>query len=126
MSSSTFAAVSAANNAAAQAAAHSAKVERCTVEVNSFDSALSTVAQKQSYADCVSTLWPQDLTSGDVLGIKVAIVVLLLSAFLGLLFGWKEDGPLGSLLFGFVFPFVVTVAAGVLGLVGFALYFLFT
>jgi len=124
-SSVTFAAVSAANNAAAQAAAHQAKVERCTVEVSQFVNAGSDIDAKRSFADCVSTLWPDALSSGETTMIKIAIVLMFISLAVGVVLGWREDGVLGSVMFGLLAPTLVAVALAVIALIFVGIGFLF-
>lgn len=60
------------------------KKEICELTVNSFNKNLSTIEQKQGYADCVETLYPQKMGVQDVLGLKIffmtALIIFVLSA----------------------------------------------
>ena len=51
------------------------KKKICKLTVNSFNNKLSTVKQKQGYADCVETLYPQKMNAEHVLGLKILFMV---------------------------------------------------
>mgnify|MGYP003639891732 CR=1 FL=1 len=60
------------------------KKEICELTVNSSNNKLSTIEQKQGYADCVETLYPQKMSVENVLGLKIffmtALIIFVLSA----------------------------------------------
>lgn len=81
---------SAANNAAAQAAANKARVDRCIVFESRFDAAKASAAEKQEYASCVETLYPQPISNEGIWLIKGAIVILILAVVIGGIYGYRE------------------------------------
>ena len=116
--SASFAAVSAANNAMAQAAAQAAKVERCTIEVGQLVNAGSTVEQKLSFADCVNTLWPQAMSESSITMLKVSMALTVIGAIVGAVHGWREDGDFnGAFLFCIVGGGLTATALAVLALI---------
>jgi hypothetical protein len=115
--SAAFAGASAANNAMAQAAAHQAKVERCIVETGAFNPSTASTIQKQSYAECITTLYPNNFTGGEVLVAKVLIAILLIAMVVGAIRGWREDGVGEACLMGFAYAALASVAIGVAFLV---------
>lgn len=120
-------AASAANNAMAQEAAHRARVDRCTVFESRFDVRQASVAEKQEYASCVETLYPQPVTETETYLLKGCVAALLVAMILGAIWGWKEDRDIqGVILFGFTFPLFVGVGMLVIGLILLGIGYLFT
>lgn len=118
---------SAASNAAAQAAAHRARVDRCAVFESRFEVARASVAEKQEYASCVSVLYPSPVSEEGAVFIKVGIVILLVSMVAGLVYGYLQDRNVsGSILFGFLFPLGAAMAIFVIFLVAAGVTFLFS
>lgn len=74
------AAVSAAMAAQASAEASRAHEERCKLEVLAYQPKTANVAQMQSYAACVRTLYP---TESDNEGMKWIVGILLAATILG-------------------------------------------
>lgn len=81
---------SAANNAAAQAAANKARIDRCIVFESRFDAAKASTAEKQEYASCVETLYPQPISNEGIWLTKGAIMILLLAAVIGGIYGYRK------------------------------------
>lgn len=88
--SAAMAGVAASQAAIAQAAAHQAKVERCKAEIATFDSKTTTVQQAQSYADCVQTVYPQELSGGGLVAAKIVFVFALLCGIAGAVWEGKR------------------------------------
>jgi hypothetical protein len=61
--------------AAANAARH--RKEKCKITLDEFNATNSTVEQKQAYASCVETIYPDSPTGGDVMVGAVMIVILI-------------------------------------------------
>jgi hypothetical protein len=120
-------AASAANNAAAQSAAHRARVDRCTVFESRFEVARASVAEKQEYASCVETLYPMPVTEGETSLIKACIVVLLIAMVLGIIWGWRDSRDWeGPVLCGLMFPVFAALAMFIIGLIILGVEYLFT
>lgn len=111
-------AASAANNAMAQQAAHRARVDRCTVFESRFEVARASVAEKQEYASCVETLYPQpsNLTESDTYAIKGLIVILLIALVVGAVVGYRDFEDVSGTILG-AFCGVVFTATGMIVLV---------
>lgn len=121
-------AIGAASGAAAGAAAGRAAARRvqCEMIVKDYDAHTATVEQKRDYADCVETLYPDPLTPGQAIVIKVVIVLCLLSAVAGAKKGADDDGIVGACV-GFVVGIVLALlACGVVAALFLALAFLFS
>lgn len=120
-------AASAANNAMAQQAAHRARVDRCIVFESRFDVARASVAEKQEYASCVETLYPQPLSDGAHFVAKGGVLLLLIAVIAGLIYGWREHRDIeGSLLCGLLFPLFAAAGAFVVGLIVAGVGYLFS
>lgn len=120
-------AASAANNAMAQQAAHRARVDRCAVFENRFEVARASVAEKQEYASCVETLYPQPVSQNETYLIKGCIVLVLIAVVVGAVIGWKEHRDVTGAILGSVFAAIFTVAGVLtLGLIAFGIRYLFS
>lgn len=120
-------AASAANNAMAQQAAHRARVDRCTVFESRFEVARASVAEKQEYASCVETLYPQPTSEHGTYLIKGGIVVLLVAMVVGAICGWREHRDVsGSILAAIVFPIGTLAVMLTIGLIAFGIGYLFS
>lgn len=79
--------MAATQSAAANAAAREAKEKACVVLVQSYEAKGATVEEMRSYAECVNTLHPDDLSPGAVSALKVCVLVCFgFAAF----FWWRE------------------------------------
>jgi hypothetical protein len=117
--SATFAAISASQASLAAAAAHQAKVERCKAEIATFDSKTATIAQSQGYADCVRTVYPQELTGASLTAAKIVFVFALLCGIYGAYRSTKEGWHnwVDHTMFGALWFILGPIAAGcVLGI----------
>lgn len=111
-------AATSASNAAAAAAASAARDAECRVVIRSFDAHTATPSQQYEYADCVNRFRPA--SDGDVLGIKVAIVVALLAAAIGAWWGWQDDQ---SLVGASVFAIMGVLGAAIIALILYGIAF---
>lgn len=114
--SAAFATSSAVRSAAEAASAHKAKVERCTLEIDQFDSRTATVEEMKSYADCVNTIYPDEMNEGTVIGLKILFVILLIGIAFGLFKDRNDDLETkiaAALCFGIGFPILALCAAGI-------------
>lgn len=127
--SAAMAGVAASQAAIASAEAQRAKAERCKVEVAKFDNKTATVLEMRSYADCVHTLYPSDLSGDGLIAAKALFVFALLCAIAGGLrearYGWRP-GILDVVLFSVLWFFLGPCALlGVLGIF-YGIYWVFT
>lgn len=108
----------------AQSQAREAKTLACKGVVDSFDSKTATVEQSQDYARCVNHLYPDQLSDGQTLILKVVIVFCLFCAAFGARHFWKEDYHWFSATLGFFIGIcggvaAVLILAGVIISIGF-------
>lgn len=105
--------------AAANAAAREAKEKACVVLIQSYEAKGATVEEMRSYAECVNTLHPDDLSPGAVSALKVCVLVCFACA---VIFWWRErrdwDGDIAGQfmcwLIGFLVGAVLCIAAALL------------
>lgn len=90
-----------ANSSAAAARAHQAQVTACQALTKDFHGDTATIEQRQSYAECVQVLYPQEMGADSVLFIKAMIVAAILGVIVGA-FREVRAGyePFGDALFG--------------------------
>ncbi len=124
-------AVTTANIAAQQAAeaARVAKTAECKQIINSYDAKNASVAQAQTYGECVQFVYPkpsEPYTGFEIVAIKVCIVILLLGTIAGGVWGWKEDGPMFGFLSAFMGAAVAAAGIGAIWLASIGLAFLFS
>lgn len=81
--SAAFAAVAVTQSAAAQEAAHRAKISECKVTESTFDAHISTVAEKINYSECINILYPQVINDSVTILLKVLFVAYLIG------FAWE-------------------------------------
>lgn len=117
--SAVIIATSAATSSAAIASMNSARIERektsqCVLFVEGFDSRNSSVSEQKHYASCIQRLNPEPMSESGVTTSKICVVGIILAMVVGMIYGWKEDGFLGSVFFGIAFPLFLVFAAGVL------------
>lgn len=95
-------------SAVAISASNSAQIsaqrrENCKLYVEGFDSKNAGVESQKHYAECVQLLNPDPMTSNEAFGMKVGIVVVLIAAVIGLVWGIKEgDSPADTLMMSFL------------------------
>jgi hypothetical protein len=110
----------------ALAEASAAKTEACKATVKTYKPETATVAEMRGYAECVQRLHPNDLPSGAVIAIKIAIVLVLIGAIVGAwksykdrdYFGWF-DVSMGFVMGATAVAAILFVGALVLAGVGF-------
>jgi hypothetical protein len=91
----------AASNTSTQA--HRIQEERkCKEFVGSFDSYTATVSEQKYYAECVDMLYPDPVSGGTVLFIKIVLVCAMVGMVVGSIRGWinRMFGISDVLLFG--------------------------
>ncbi len=90
MSASTAIAISAAaQSGVAARMAHEARVAACTATIPLYEPKTATVEQMREYASCVQVLYPEQTSPGLIVALKVAFVIVLVSAAIG---AWRGDG----------------------------------
>lgn len=113
------AAAVAASSAAISAANTARRKAECVAGMDDFQHVTATVVQRQHYADCVRLIHPDPLSGTEAIALKVAIVVVLISAAVGSFMNFRRYEPIESSLFGF---FAGGIGSIVLGGTGFAIF----
>lgn len=83
MSATAIAGSSAAMSAAAAARASQAQDMACKSFLASYDAKLATVTDMKEYASCVERIYPESASGGEIIAMKVAIVLVLAAAVVG-------------------------------------------
>jgi|SRR5690554_2036294 len=110
-----MAATTASNNSTQ---AHRIQEERkCKEFVGSFDSYAATVSEQKYYAECVDMLYPDPVSGGTVLFIKIVLVCAMVGMVIGAIRGWMDRmfgisdvflfGLLGGLAGAFIPAFIL-------------------
>lgn len=115
MSTTAILASSAAVSSSIAAQQAREREEQCKLYVEGFDNLKSSTAEKQHYAECIETLYPEEMNNAEILGTKICIVALFIGLIVGCVKGYKDgddwtDVPLCGLLG------VAAVAFGILAL----------
>tara|TARA_R110000851_G_scaffold2612_3_gene10667 strand:+ start:172 stop:561 length:390 start_codon:yes stop_codon:yes gene_type:complete len=101
------------------------KKKICELTVNSFNNKLSTIEQKQGYADCVETLYPQKMSVENVLGLKILFMTALIIFVLSVVYNFStrsryediEDAIIITIFFNLsVWTIIVMLGATISGL----------
>lgn len=100
--------------------------EQCVLFVDGFDSNNSSIKEKQAYSSCIETLYPEPVSDTDILVGKACVSVLLVALVVGIVWGWKQDGVEGAVIFGLGVPGAITAFGLLLLLVLAGVGFLFT
>ena len=114
MSTTTNAALIVMNTSLTQQAADDARkahFERCKAELLTYQSKGATVIQMQSYAACVNTVYPENV-SNDVLTAKALVIFIILSTAVGAAVGWKQERAESALLLSVVGFVIGSAGAG--------------
>jgi hypothetical protein len=85
--SAAFAGVAAANAAIAAEEARRAQIAACQAQMPVFNAQTASVEQMHDYADCVNLLYPQELSSGETVFVKILIVGAFLAVLGGAVYG---------------------------------------
>jgi hypothetical protein len=101
--SAGIAAGAAAQSAAAAVAARAAKVTACTQFVQGYQHDRATVAEMREYAGCVEAPHPTPVSDSTALGIKAAIVIVLVCMVIGAIRGDTFDSGIGDRAFAAFF-----------------------
>ena len=112
-----MASVASSQAAIASAQAHQALVERCKITMPNFNAQKATVTEMREYSFCVKTLYPEEMSDGMTVLLKVAFVVALAGMGAGAWSqrgsGWPDMIVVGIL--GFIgMPCIMGFAVGVL------------
>lgn len=113
-----------ASNAAKSA--KEAKIHICSEFMPKFNETTATVEQKQHYAECVNLVHPAQISDGVTIFIKVLIVCAFVGLLWGAWWGYEKDGAVGLLFGGFLGLIAGFVAPASLFLAGSAIQFLFS
>lgn len=105
---------------AAQAAedALQARIERCKVELLQYTPQTASVAQMQSYAECVQIVHPKE--ESDPVFWKWFVAIAMIYHIVAFLVGWLRDGDLES---GVAYAFCAFGLGGVVLLFGLGIAF---
>lgn len=57
--------------------------EACKVTIQTYEAHTATVEQMRDYASCVNRLHPSEMTGGEVIALKIIIVLVLTGAVIG-------------------------------------------
>jgi hypothetical protein len=98
--------------------AHRIQEERkCKDFMGSFDSYAATVSEQKYYAECVDMLYPDPVSGGTVLFIKIVLVCAMVGMVIGAIRGWMDRmfgisdvflfGLLGGLAGAFIPAFIL-------------------
>ena len=103
---------------AAALEAHQARVTACTKYVQGYTNDGATTAQRQEYASCVATLYPQPLTEGDTYVVKGALVLMFLGIAAGIWYarkqsGWMRSGVIDYAMFALIGGLCLPLAAAI-------------
>lgn len=79
----------AASNAsiAASNAERNLQISKCPTVIKQYDSNHATVHEMQEYADCVNQIYPNEITTGEIIFLKVLFVSAIFGAIVMI---WKE------------------------------------
>lgn len=114
MSTATSIAISSAANAqaaAANAAAQEAARTACMTYVKGYQHDQATVAEMQSYAECIDRLYPQELSADGLAAAKVVIAILLAGVVIGIVHQYRDsysEGPIEIVFMGSILGLVVS------------------
>ena len=116
--------VAIAASAVAISASNSAQIaeqkrDMCKLYVEGFDSKGASVQSQKHYAECVQLLNPEPMTHNQTLGLKAGIIVLLIAAVVGTIWGILEgDGFTDKLMMAMCGFLLGASMVGVVILVG--------
>lgn len=89
-----------------------AKRKACEGVLNSFDAKGANVEAMRVYSDCVQLIHPEDLSDGNIIAIKVVLVLCFIGGAVG---GFLSESYLGGeivdRIMGFLSGFLLTFAA---------------
>lgn len=127
MSSTAIAASATAISAANSARIAEENKQQCILYVEGFDNLKSSTVEKQHYAECIETLYPQEMTGDEVVLAKICIIALFIGLIVGCVKGYKDgydwmDVP----LYGILGVCATAVAILTVGLIIMGLGFLFS
>ena len=122
-------AIGAAAMAQANAAQHEAHVAICEAVVRSYEAQPLVVQKAQEYAECISFLYPPASgAASDVIMMKLLFVIFIVSlvgTFVWTLFNSDYDW-LEKSLFTAMGAILIPLAVGIVMLIGYGFYWLFT
>ena len=89
-------------------AAELAKETACKMQLVTYNAAGATIQQMKEYAGCVTLLYPNEVTSTELLVTKLAVLLLLIGTGLGIYFKYDKRLGVESIVTG---AFVGLIAA---------------
>lgn len=90
MSSTAIAASATAISAANSARIAEENKKQCVLYVEGFDNLKSSTAEKQHYAECIETLYPQEMSGNEIVLAKICIIALFVGLIVGGIKGYKD------------------------------------
>ncbi len=130
--STTMIAINSANtaNMIAASAASRARDAECRVVLHQYDSQVATVVEMRGYADCVYRIHPSPVSDSGVLVIKAFIIIAILGAIAGASYckrsQFSSDGWVDYIMYSLSGLVLLPCAVALLGVFGYAIWFLFT
>jgi hypothetical protein len=97
MPSGAAIAASSAAMVTANAANRKAQQAKCEVSMKDFRHEASTIVAQREYAACVRLMHPAEITGGEAIALKAAIVIVMLSAIAGTALGFRPRGNFGPI-----------------------------
>jgi hypothetical protein len=92
----------------------------CGPVVKGYQHEGATVAEMRSYAQCIGRLHPE-YTGGEIVAVKVAVAIMLLSMVGGIAYGIREFRDSGDFSDLILFPIIAPIAVFiVVAAIGFA------
>jgi hypothetical protein len=105
MTGAAAVATSSAAVATANAANRKAQKAKCEASMKDFRHEASTVIEQREYAACVRLVHPAEITGGEAIALKAAIVIVMLSTLVGTGLGFRSgssSGPIEGFFTGLV------------------------
>lgn len=97
MTGAAAVAASSAAVATANAANRKAQKAKCDLSMKDFRHEAATVIEQREYAACVRLVHPAEITGGEAIALKTAIVIVMLSAIVGAGLGFRSRGSFGPI-----------------------------
>jgi hypothetical protein len=100
---------------AAQQAREAMRIS-CEALMPAFKHDGATVAQIHQYAECAGLVYPEPISDGSLIGIKVLIAIMFIGIAAGAWIGGRSShgfdfvyGFMGAFLFGLMFPVIALI-----------------
>lgn len=118
MPTTAMSAVALTQSTIAMQQAYEAEVRSCKALIGSYHAETATTSQMQEYARCVSLVYPNELSAGDITGLKIVLLIAFIGLGLGL---WKAkndswcDGLFDYAMFALIGFFALPIGLGIIG-----------